>query len=273
MVYAEKRTEARRPLVRAAFWRERARTVGVSVLSFLLLLLLWSIITGGGLVKPIFLPPPQAVLKRLIGVAQSGQLWSDISISLWRISFAFVLSAVMAIPGGIMMGMYERLNTAVEPVIDFIRYMPVVAFVPLSILWFGTNEIQKYAIIWMGTFFQQILMVQDCVKRVPRDLIDVGRTLEMSRPKIMRRIVLPAAAPGIWDALRITMGWAWSWLVLAELVAATNGLGYRITIAQRYLQTDLIIGYVLVLGFLGLITDQVMRRAEHRMFRYLKPRP
>ncbi|MGR7995827.1 ABC transporter permease [Xanthobacter sp. ZOL 2024] len=273
MAFAAKRTEARKPIILSAFWSEKARTLGVSLLSFLVMLLIWSVVSGAGLVKPIFLPGPQAVLNRLIQVAASGQLWSDLSISLWRISFAFVLSAAMAIPGGIMMGVYGRLNTAVEPVIDFIRYMPVVAFVPLSILWFGTNEIQKYAIIWMGTFFQQILMVQDCVKRVPRDLLDVGRTLEMSRPKIMWRIVLPAAAPGIWDALRITMGWAWSWLVLAELVAATNGLGYRITIAQRYLQTDLIIGYVLVLGFLGLITDQIMRRAEHRMFRYLRPRP
>ncbi len=157
-----------------------------------------------------------------------------------------------------------------EPVIDFVRYMPVVAFVPLTILWFGTGEFQKWLIIWIGTFFQQILIVQDCVKRVPRDFIDVGRTLEMPERNILFKIVLPSAAPGIWDAMRICLGWAWSWLVLAELVAATSGLGYRITVAQRYFQTDTIIGYVIVLGVLGLLSDQTMKFLGRRMFKYLE---
>jgi len=90
--------------------------------------------------------------------------------------------------------------------------------------------------------------------------------------KILLRIVIPAAAPGIWDTLRITLGWAWTWLVLAELVAATSGLGYRITVAQRFFQTDTIIGYILVLGCLGLVTDQVMKALERRLFVYLRGR-
>ena len=102
----------------------------------------------------------------------------------------------------------------------------------------------------------------------PRSLIDLGETLGMSNAKILRRIVLPAAAPRIWDTLRITLGWAWTWLVVAELVAATSGLGYRITLAQRFLATDIIIGYVLVLGVLGLVTDQLMRWAGRRAFAY-----
>lgn len=263
-------TRRRRRSVRR--WARRGRRLVIALSSFAVILLAWTLITGAGGVKPIFLPAPDAVALKLATLAQSGQLWGDLQVSLWRIGFAFLLSCAIAIPGGILMGWYPSFNAAVEPVIDFIRYMPVVAFVPLSILWFGTNETQKYVIIWMGTFFQQILMVQACVKRVPRELIDVGRTLEMRPWAIMTRIVLPASAPGIWDALRITMGWAWSWLVLAELVAATTGLGYRITIAQRYMQTDTIIGYVLVLGLLGLITDQIMRAAEGRMFGYLKVR-
>lgn len=252
--------------------RQKLRRLAIALSAFALILAVWALATGPGGVKPIFLPGPGAVVTKLLALSASGQLWEDLGVSLWRIGFAFLLSVALAVPGGILMGRYGAVNAALEPVFDFIRYMPVVAFVPLTILWFGTNETQKYVIIWMGTFFQQILMVQDCVKRVPKELVDVGRTLQMTPWAILSRIVLPASAPGIWDALRITMGWAWSWLVLAELVAATTGLGYRITIGQRYMQTDVIIGYVLMLGLLGLITDQTMRAMERRMFGYLRVR-
>ena len=129
--------------------------------------------------------------------------------------------------------------------------MPVVAFVPLTILWTGTGDAQKFLIIWIGTFFQQVLLIMDNAKRVPEEFVDVGRTLEMSPRAILTSIVVPCAMPGIWDSLRISLGWAWTWLVLAELVAASSGLGYRITTAQRFFQTDTIIGYILVLGVFG----------------------
>ncbi|MGE0066504.1 MAG: ABC transporter permease, partial [Solirubrobacterales bacterium] len=147
----------------------------------------------------------------------------------------------------------------------------VVAFVPLTIIWIGTNDTQKFAIIFIGTFFQQVLMVMDNVKRTPHDFIDVGRTLGMKDRTILSRIVLPSSAPEIWDTLRITLGWAWTYLTLAELVAATSGLGYRITVGQRFFQTELIIGYILVLGVLGLVTDQIMKASGKRMFRWAEP--
>ena len=112
----------------------------------------------------------------------------------------------------------------------------------------------------------------DNVKSVPRDFINLGRTLEMPEWRILQRIVLPSAMPAIWDSLRISLGWAWTWLVVAELVAATSGLGYRITTAQRFFQTDLIFGYLLLLGILGLATDQVMKHVGRRLFRYLEVR-
>ena len=111
-------------------------------------------------------------------------------------------------------------------------------------------------------------MVMDNVKRVPPDFVGLGRTLGLSESTILLRIVLPSALPGIWDTLRISIGWAWTWLVLAELVAATSGLGYRITVSHRYFQTETIIGYILFLGLLGLVTDQVMKAGERMLFRY-----
>src|SRR6185437_974338 len=104
------------------------------------------------------------------------------------------------------------------------------------------------------------------------DFVDIGRTLGMKDRAILRRILVPAAAPGIWDSMRISLGWAWTWLVVAELVAATSGLGYRITTAQRFFQTDTIIGYILLLGCFGLATDQTMKAVGRRLFRYLPVR-
>lgn len=248
--------------------REKLRNVTIAVLGFLCIALIWMLVCQAGWVKPLFLPGPDRVLERLLQLAQGGELLSDLLVSTGRILVSFGFSVVLALPLGVLIGRYRTLEALVEPLINFIRYMPVVAFVPLTILWTGTGEMQKYLIIWIGTFFQMVLMVQDCVKRVPGDFIDVGRTLEMPGAAVLWRIVLPCASPGIWDAMRISIGWAWSWLVVAELVAATSGLGYRITVAQRYFQTDTIIAYVLLLGVLGLVTDQVMKFVGNKLFHH-----
>jgi len=240
----------------------------IAVAVFALLFAMWWVATVTGWVKPIFLPSPGAVWAKMVELAMDGTLWTDAGISIYRMLVGFLIASALAIPIGIMIGCFKTWEAAIEPFVDFVRYMPVVAFVPLTILWAGTSDIQKFVIIFIGTFFQQVLMVMDSVKRVPTDFVGLGRTLSMSETKILRRIVLPSALPGIWDTLRISLGWAWTWLVLAELVAATSGLGYRIVVSQRYFQTQTIIGYILLLGLLGLITDQSMKALERVFFRY-----
>jgi NitT/TauT family transport system permease protein len=249
-----------------------AEYFGISAAVFVGLACVWSAATYAELVQPLFLPSPLQVLSRLSELWTSGQLLRDMGISIYRISLGFLLSTVVALPIGILIGCYRGWEAALEPMIDFIRYMPVVAFVPLTILWTGTGDAQKFLILFIGTFFQQVLLVMDNVKSVPMDFINLGRTLQMPEWRILQRIVLPSAMPAIWDSLRISLGWAWTWLVVAELVAATSGLGYRITTAQRFFQTDLIFGYLLMLGLLGLVTDQAMKHAGGRFFRYLAVR-
>jgi NitT/TauT family transport system permease protein len=246
--------------------------LSIAAAVFAVLAILWLASTAAGLVRPLFLPSPAAVLSRLGELWASGQLMADMSISIYRISLGFLISTVIALPVGVLIGSYRAWEAAIEPFVDFIRYMPVVAFVPLTILWTGTGDAQKFLIIFIGTFFQQVLLVMDNVKSVPRDFINLGRTLEMPEWRILRSIVLPSALPAIWDSMRISLGWAWTWLVVAELVAATSGLGYRITTAQRFFQTDLIFGYLLILGILGLLTDQAMKYLGRRLFRYLEVR-
>ncbi len=249
-----------------------AEFLRIASLVFAVVALIWFSITVTGFIRPLFLPSPAQVLSRLALLWSSGQLFIDIGISVYRITFGFLISTAVALPIGILIGSYSRWEAAIEPFVDFIRYMPVVAFVPLTILWAGTGDVQKLLIIFIGTFFQQVLLVMDNVKSVPKDFINLGRTLQMPEWRILQRIVLPSALPAIWDSMRISLGWAWTWLVVAELVAATSGLGYRITTAQRYFQTDLIFGYLLILGILGLTTDQVMKYAGRKLFKYLNVR-
>jgi NitT/TauT family transport system permease protein len=246
--------------------------LGTAALVFAGLGVTWYAVTAGELIRPLFLPSPSQVISRLGELWASGQLLADAGISIYRITLGFLISTLVALPVGILIGSYGRWEAAIEPFVDFIRYMPVVAFVPLTILWAGTGDVQKLLIIFIGTFFQQVLLVMDNVKQVPRDFVNLGRTLEMPEWRILQRIVMPSAAPAIWDSMRISLGWAWTWLVVAELVAATSGLGYRITTAQRFFQTDLIFGYLLILGMLGLATDQAMKYAGRKLFGYLDVR-
>jgi NitT/TauT family transport system permease protein len=266
------RRDRRKSLFRITVKLTAAQFTGISALVFATLLLLWWSAAAADLVPPLFLPGPAAVLRRLIELAASGQLQADTLISVQRIMIGFLIATLFSLPIGMLIGCYKAWEASIEPLVDFIRYMPVVAFIPLTIFWAGTGDAQKFLIIWIGTFFQQVLLVMDNVKAVPRDFVNLGRTLEMSETKILLRIVLPSAMPQIWDSMRISLGWAWTWLVVAELVAATSGIGYRITTAQRFFQTDTIFAYLLLLGILGLATDQAMKLAHRRLFRYLRAR-
>jgi NitT/TauT family transport system permease protein len=240
----------------------------IAILSFALLFFGWWVAAEIDLAKDIFLPGPVDVWNRAVELIEDGTLWDDTKVSFVRITIGFLISTAIALPIGILIGTYRSAEAAIEPPVDFIRYMPAVAFLPLTIVWVGVDESQKWLIIFIGTFFQQVLLVMDNVKRVPREYVDISRTLGMRDTSTLRRIVLPAAAPAIWDTLRITLGWAWTWLVIAELVAASDGLGHRIIVAQRYFQTDTIFVGILVIGMLGLIMDQIMKFTGKRIFRW-----
>lgn len=230
------------------------------------LLAAWTVTTAAGLVSPIFLPSPGAVLLELQNQVQNGVLWTDLWASVYRITVGWVVSTIFALPIGILMGNFRFFEGLFEPLIDLVRYMPAVAFVPLTILWLGVGDVQKFAILFIGVFFQEVLLIMDNVKTVPRDMIQVSYTFGLSKWEILRDVILPAALPGIWDTFRITIGWAWTYLVVAELVAASVGLGYRIMRAQRFLETDQIILGILVIGLLGLCTDYLFKWSYRRLF-------
>jgi NitT/TauT family transport system permease protein len=242
--------------------------LGAGAAFFALFFLLWLGLTSFNLISPLFLPGPAAVWKEFLRQLSEGILLQDAGASLYRITLGWLISTLIAVPIGILMGNFKLFEGMWEPFIDLVRYMPAVAFVPLTILWAGVGDSQKILILFIGTFFQEVLMIMDNVKGVPRELIEVSQTFGFSRFEILRDVILRYALPGIWDTFRITLGWAWTYLVVAELVAANVGLGYRIMKAQRFLQTDSIILGIIIIGLMGLVTDMLFKLAYKRFFRW-----
>jgi NitT/TauT family transport system permease protein len=175
----------------------------------------------------------------------------------------------MAVPIGILMSSYRIVGAALEPIIDFIRYLPVPALVPLSIIWFGVGEETKIFLLWLGTFFQLVLLVADDMRRVPHEYVEIAFTLGAKPRQVLKDVAFRAMGPSLLDNLRITLGWCWTYLVIAEIVAADSGLGFVIWSARRYVKTPEVMAGVIVIGLIGLITDQILRALHRRMFRYL----
>ena len=153
----------------------------------------------------------------------------------------------------------RKVSAFVQPIIEFARYLPVVALVPLTLLYLGIDETQKYTIIFLGTFFQLVLMVCDTVSSVDKNIINAASTLGANRWQVYKEVIFPASLPGLMDDFRLTIGWAWTYLVVAEMIAASNGLGYIILKSQRYLATDTIFAGLILIGLIGLLTDFLFR--------------
>ncbi len=248
-----------------AFQRLIRHPWSLGLLGILTVLLLWWITTASGSVNKLFLPSPQAVW--LAGQQQwtSGLLLKDALASIQRVFIGFAMSAGLALPVGIAMGTSPVICRLLEPLMGLIRYMPAPAFIPLLIIYFGLDELPKVLLIFIGTFFFNTLMIMDSVKFVPRELMETARTLGGRTLPILVKVVAPFIAPQVLDTYRINMASAWNLVIVAELVAATEGLGKRISLAQRFLRTDEIFMGLIVIGLIGLLIDlgfrAVMRRA------------
>lgn len=237
--------------------------------SFALLVAGWWTLAASGWVDRVFLPAPTEVALRFQNWLLQDGLLDDISISIYRVSAGFLMATVMAVPLGLFIGSYAPVKAFFEPLMEFSRYLPAVAFVPLVLLWVGIGEASKVTVIWIGTFFQMVLMISDNVRSVPMAQIEAAQTLGAARSEILQLVIFKSALPGMVDTLRITLGWAWTYLVVAELVAANSGLGYAILKAQRFLQTDKIFVGILLIGVLGLLMDQLFRFLHRMAFPWL----
>lgn len=228
-------------------------------LSILIPLSCWFIFAQYSGIDSIFLPAPSDVGNALVRLWQKGFLTKDIAASFTRVTIGFILSTIVAIPLGIMMGSFASIRSLFEPIIGIVRYMPAPAFIPLLIIYLGIDEAPKIALIFIGTVFFNILMIMDAVKFIPKDLIETTYTLGGSRWQILVQVITPYIVPSIIDTFRINIATSWNLVVVAELLAASEGLGKRILLAQKFLKTDEIFACLIVLGLIGFALDLSFR--------------
>lgn len=234
---------------------------------FLVLGLVWFALASSGLIDKTFLPSMSSVGWALFEVFSRESYLGDVWISIYRVMAAFAISAIFAIPIGLLAGHKDKMAKLVEPFVGFVRYLPVPAFVPICILWFGLANTAKIAVIFLGTFFQLILLASDVARSIQRDYFDAAQTLGANRQQLLFRVLWPASLPGVVSACRTAVGWAWTYLVVAEIAGATSGIGFRIMQSQRYIETQKVFAGIVVIGLLGMTTDlafQVIQRVSFR---------
>ncbi|HIK15769.1 MAG TPA: ABC transporter permease [Leptolyngbyaceae cyanobacterium M33_DOE_097] len=249
-----------RTLRPTVFWRiaediPKPLNWSLMIASIALPLLLWWVVTALQLVDPKFLPSPGTVLATFQRLISTGELQKDTIASLWRVGVGFSLAALFSIPIGVLMGSFASIRALLEPAFGLMRYMPAPAFIPLLIIYLGIDEAPKIALIFIGVFFFNALMAMDTVKFVPKDLIESTYMLGGDRWQTLTQVIFPHVLPGIIDACRINLAAAWQLVIVAELIAANEGLGRRISYAGRFFKTDEIFVGLIVIGVIGMSLD------------------
>jgi NitT/TauT family transport system permease protein len=243
-----------------------ARKAVYGVAFFLLFVAAWGMATFGGFVSPTFLADPLTMVREGYLLFAKYGFAKDVALTIWRVLGGFVLAAAVAVPLGIAMGSYKPIEAFFEPFVSFARYLPASAFIPLLILWAGIGELQKLLVIFIGSFFQIVLMVAVTVGSTRRDLVEAAYTLGADARGVVRRVLLPNSAPAIAETLRLVLGWAWTYVIVAELIGASSGIGHMITDSQALLNTGQIIFGIIVIGMIGLLSDFAFKWANQRLF-------
>lgn len=231
--------------------------VVLAIVSFALIAVLWCYAVYVKNVNGMFLPSPTQTLESAKNMFITGGFILDIKMSVQRVLIGFAISAIVGIPLGLLIGTYAPFAAFLEPFFSFFRYLPASAFIQLFILWIGIGEGAKIAIIIVGSLAQIILMVATNVRNVSLSLIEVSYTLGVSRLGVFWKIILPKSLPDIVDTLRIVLGWAWTYIIVAEMVGASEGVGFMITQAGRQFKISKIFVGIITIGIIGLFLDMV----------------
>lgn len=229
----------------------------------------------GKLVNPIYLPAPHEVAIALVTAfttppAQADAPWFHQSLwhSIKIVFTAFFLSSLIGIPLGILCGFSNTISQLTEPFVEFFRYLPAPAFGALAVAILGINDAPKIAIIVIGTLFQQILIIANTTRMVDKGLIEAGFTLGTNKFKSLFYVVIPAALPDIYRDLRVLLGWAWTYLIVSELIGTTSGITWFITQQARYQNFDNVYAAILIIGIIGLLCDVILMKLGQRLFKW-----
>ena len=244
-------------------------TMALSLATIAILLFVWWLITALGWVKPLFVPSPQSIVMKFVSIWQDGftgsPLWAHILISAGRVFSAFLLACLVCIPLGLAMGMSPVMRGIFDPPIEFYRPIPPLAYLPLMIIWFGIGETSKVLLIFLSVFAPVALGARAGVRSAAIEQIHAAYSFGATRWQVLRHVILPAAMPEILTAMRIGIGFGWTTLVAAEMVAATKGIGYMVLSASQFLQTSVVMMGIIVIAGIAYLFDLLMRLIERRV--------
>ncbi len=237
----------------------------ISAISIVVFVGIWELATRFGLIDPIFLPSPSAVFERAVRTFENGTLVANVLASTRRVMVGFLMSVVVSIPLGLVLGTSRRACAVFDPIISLLRPLPSMSWIPLSLLWFGITETQKYSIVFMGTIAPALLYVIDATRNVDNVLILAARNMGASRIQVMWHVILPASLSQIIIGFKIILGLAWTCVISAELISAKEGLGFMIMNGKEFFQTDTVVLGMVLISLTVLVFDAVLRRIERRI--------
>jgi NitT/TauT family transport system permease protein len=228
----------------------------------------WCVLTYGRWAPPDFLPSPTETIRGTLQLFFQQDLLGAILVSTRRIAIAFALASAIALPLGVLMGAFEPINRFFDPIMAPLRYMPISAFIPLLILWFGIYEKQKIAFLFLGVFVYLLPVVVTAIRAVPEELVQTALTLGASRGQVVRTVLMPAALPDIFDSFRVMNAISWTYVILAEAVNPEHGLGYMVELARTHQKASWSFAGLLVIGGIGLFTDLIIQGLSRALFRW-----
>lgn len=246
----------------------RSKALAISFIAPILLIAIWCLLTYGGFVSEDMLPSPTEVIKGTLQLFIQYDLTHSILVSSKRIALAFVLAAAVALPLGVFMGAFEPVNRFFEPIMAPLRYMPISAFIPLLIFYFGIYESQKIAFLFIGVFVYLLPVVVYAIRSVPEELVQTALTLGASKLQVIYSVLVPASLPDIFDSFRVMNAILWTYVILAEAVNPEGGLGYMVELARTHQKVSWSFAGLIVIGGIGLITDFILRGISGVLFRW-----
>lgn len=243
----------------------------ISLLAPVLLLLIWQISAEHGLVSKALLPPVTKIIETAIKITESGKLPGHLIVSIGRVLKGFAIGTVSGIIIGTIMGFSSFFNRFLSSLVNLLRPVPMIAWIPIFILWFGIGETTKVSVITLGTFWPVLLNTIQGIRSVDPKLLEVANVLKKNRKTVILKVVFPSATPSIFTGIRLGIGTAWSCVVAAEMIAASQGIGFMITYARETAKPAEVFVGVLVIGIIGLLIDILIRRLEKRLLRWNTP--
>lgn len=241
----------------------------LGLMGWVCFLVLWSLLSTTDLLPAQLLPSPLAVVGALWELFAQKNFLADVLRSVSRILSSYAIATLVALPLGLLMGTFPLIEACLNPLVSPFRYLPAPSFVPLLLMWFGTGEAQKISLLFLGVIWFLITLIMDNAKAVRMELIETAKTLGAGRRTVLRTVIFRSALPSIFDTLRQMLAVSWTYLVIAEIVAATDGIGAMMMRAKRFIQVDEIMAGILMIGILGLLFDWGMRLAHRQLFPYL----